>query len=128
MKKDNQTLLTHVAQAILDKKGFNILVLDVEGISTLTDYFIIAEGTVDRHVRALAKDVVELMEENGHVLYHVEGMQEGDWIVLDFVDVVIHLFVAGLREKYALEEVWKEGKIVDVPLELSQQKQQEGWS
>jgi len=128
MKKQNQTLLTAIVQAIFDKKGFNILVLDVEGISTLTDYFIIAEGTVDRHIRALAKDISELMDKNGRTPYQVEGLREADWIVLDYVDVVVHLFVAGLREKYALEEVWKAGKVVDVPLELPQQKQQEGWS
>lgn len=128
MNKKDQTLLKHIAQAILDKKGFNILVLDVEGISTLTDHFVIAEGTVDRHLRALARDIVELMKENGRVPYHIEGLQEADWIVLDFVDIVIHLFVAGLREKYALEEVWKAGKVVDVPLELPQEKQEEGWS
>ncbi len=126
MKNETQALLTGISQAILDKKGFNILVLDVEGISTLTDYFIIAEGTVDRHVRALADDVVHLMKENGRAPYHAEGLQEADWIVLDFVDVVVHLFTAGLREKYALEEVWQTGKVVDVPLKLPEQKE-EGW-
>ena len=126
MKKHDRALLTHIAQAIMNKKGFNILVLDVEGISTLTDYFIIAEGTVDRHLRALAKDVTDVMDEHGRVPYHIEGLQQADWIVLDFVDVVIHLFVAGFREKYALEEVWRSGKIVDVPLEMSE-KQDEGW-
>ncbi len=118
MKKKAQALLTDISQAIFDKKGFNILVLDVEGISTLTDYFIIAEGNVDRHLRALANEAGDVMKKHGRVPYHVEGLQEADWIVLDYVDVVIHLFVAGLREKYALEEVWRAGKVVDVPLKM----------
>lgn len=113
-----ETLLNNVAQAIYDKKGFNIIVLDVKGICSMTDYFVIAEGTVDRHVRALADTIMKQLEEFNQAPLHVEGMQESDWIVLDYSDFVIHLFIPELREKYALEEIWKSGKIVDVHLEV----------
>lgn len=118
MHQTTGKLLNHIAQAIYDKKGFNILVLDVRGICSLTDYFIIAEGTVDRHVRALADTVIDQLGSFKHHPLHAEGMQEGDWIVLDYSDFVIHLFIPELREKYALEELWKNGKIVDVNLNI----------
>lgn len=110
--------LNRIAQVIYDKKGFNILVLDVRGICTMTDFFIIAEGTVDRHVKALSYAIVDEFAQRGQEPLHVEGQQEGDWIVLDYGDFVIHLFVPELREKYALEELWNKGQIVDVKIDI----------
>jgi ribosome-associated protein len=109
--------LTRAAQVIYDKKGFNILVLDVMDICTMTDYFIIAEGTVDRHVKALSQAIVDEFALRGMEPLRMEGQQEGDWIVLDYVDFVIHLFLPELREKYALEELWREGRVVDVKID-----------
>lgn len=114
-------LLDLIAQTIFDKKGFNILALDVRGVSTMTDFFMIAEGTVDRHVQALARFIIDKLEEQGISPMHVEGMMSADWIVLDYNDIVIHLFTQELREKYALEELWKESKVVDVHIALSNQ-------
>lgn len=108
--------LERIAQAIYDKKGFNILVLDVREICTMTDYFIIAEGTVDRHVKALSNMVMdEFTAEKRNPLF-VEGQREGDWIVLDYGDFIVHLFTPELREKYALENLWSKGKVVDVKI------------
>lgn len=114
---DIPSYLFRLAQAIYDKKGFNILALDVRGISSMTDYFLIAEGRVDRHVRALATVVMDLAEEEGLELAHVEGSREGEWIVVDCYEIVIHLFGPQLRAKYQLEQVWKEGSVIDLPLE-----------
>ncbi len=119
MNETTGKLLKNIAQAIYDKKGFNILVLDVKGICSMTDYFIIAEGTVDRHVRALADTIMDQLKAFNQQPLHAEGMQEGDWVVLDYSDFVIHLLIPELREKYALEELWKNGKIVDVDIALS---------
>lgn len=116
MKKDPIQALNQIAQIIFDKKGFNILALDVRGISTLTDYFLIAEGNVDRHVRALGNTVIEKMKEMGEIPEHVEGLDQGDWAVIDFLEVVVHIFMPGMRDKYRLEELWNEGKIVDLDL------------
>ncbi|MBA3722124.1 MAG: ribosome silencing factor [Parachlamydiaceae bacterium] len=110
--------LNAIAQAIYDKKGMNILVLDVRGVCSMTDYFIIAEGTVDRHVKALADTVCDVLSKEKINPLHVEGQQEGDWIVLDFVDFIVHLFIPEMREKYRLEDLWKEGKVVDVKIEI----------
>jgi ribosome-associated protein len=111
--------LNFIAQAIYDKKGFNILVLDVKGVSTMTDYFIIAEGTVDRHVKAIGQMIIDELEKKGHYPFLIEGQQEGDWMVLDYTDFVVHLFTPELREKYRLEELWNKGKIVDVQIDIS---------
>jgi ribosome-associated protein len=116
MNTQDKKILNKISQAIFDKKGFNILVLDVRGQSTMTDYFIIAEGSVDRHVKALSTAVKGILEEVGLKVFHIEGERDADWIVMDCGEVVIHLFTPDLREKYALEEVWKKGKIVDVDI------------
>lgn len=116
MKQDSLQILDLVAQTIYDKKGFNIFALDVREISTLTNFFIIAEGNIDKHVIALAKAVIEKLKEVGLTPNHCEGIQQGDWIVIDYMDLVIHLFMPGMREKYQLEELWHEGKIIDVKI------------
>lgn len=113
------SLLDNIAQIIFDKKGMNILALDVREISTITDYVIIAEGTVDRHVKAIAQAIESGLKLVGESPSSVEGRSEGDWIVLDYVQVMIHLFMPGMREKYQLEELWKKGEIVDLKIEIN---------
>lgn len=111
-----EELLNTIGQAIFDKKGSNIIALDVRGISTMTDFYVIAEGNVERHVKAIHNTILDAMHQKGHRALHVEGVRESDWIVIDFGEIVIHLFTPDMREKYALENLWKEGKIVDVKI------------
>jgi ribosome-associated protein len=125
MKRDPTKQLDIIAQLLFDKKGFNILALDVRGISTLTDYFLIVEGNVDKHVIALAKEIIRKLKEEGETPLHVEGLDQGEWVVIDYLEVVIHLFKPGLRDKYRLEELWREGKIVDLHLVLNRGDQNE---
>ena len=106
-----------IAQTIFDKKGSNIIAIDVRGISSITDFILIADGNVDRHVVALAKEIEGVMRGAGEKPVHVEGMQNGDWIVLDYFQVVIHLLVPEMREKYQLERLWPDGKIIELSLE-----------
>lgn len=122
MNTKSLKLLNEIAQAIYDKKGMNILALDVRGISTMADYFVIAEGNVDRHVRALSGAIKDAMQTHQIRPLHCEGEQSGDWIVLDFGEIVVHLFVPELREKYALEELWNKSKIVDVNIRIGHEK------
>jgi ribosome-associated protein len=114
MKNQIENFLDVTAQTIFDKKGFNILALDVRGISTMTDYFIIAEGNIDRHVRSLALNIRDTLKDSGLSPFHMEGERDGDWVVVDYGHFVVHLFVPDMRHKYALEELWREGKIVDL--------------
>jgi ribosome-associated protein len=110
-------LIRLVAHALRDKKATNIMALDVRGISNLTDALIIAEGTVDRHVKALAQEVMAQLEPRGLRPTYTEGESEGDWIVLDYLDFMVHLFTPAFRDKYRLEELWGEGKLIPLRLE-----------
>jgi len=114
MKNDATTALNLIAQTIYDKKGMNTLALDIREVSTITDFAVIAEGNVDRHVIAIAKAVLVALEQIGEKPLHVEGLQTGDWVVLDFLNFMVHIFMPGLRDKYQLEQLWKEGKILDL--------------
>jgi ribosome-associated protein len=122
MKNQTQQALDLVAQTIFDKKGFNILALDVRGISSMTDYYMIAEGNIDRHVRSIALSVKDALKQAGHKLVNMEGDVDGDWVVVDYGDFILHLMIPEVREKYALEELWKEGNIVDLKIEIDQVK------
>jgi len=115
---EEMNLLNIIAQAISDKKGFNIIALDVKGLSSLTDYLVIAEGNVDRHVMAIARNVQEDLLAQGLKPIHVEGLKNGDWIVLDYGEVMIHLFMPGMREKYQLERLWKDAKLVELDINI----------
>ena len=114
MIAEPERVLNFIAQLLYDKKGFNILALDIRELSSLTDYFLIAEGNVDKHTVALAKEVIARLKELGLSPTYVEGMREGDWIVIDYLELVGHLFKPGFREKYRLEELWSEGHIIDL--------------
>ncbi|HAB98742.1 MAG TPA: ribosome silencing factor [Parachlamydiales bacterium] len=119
MGKNPLETLREIAQLIYDKKGINILALDVTGLSTITDYLLIAEGHVDRHVSSIGKTIVEEMKKKGEIPLHVEGLQTGDWVVIDFSGIMVHLFMPGYREKFSLEKLWKESKLVDLPINTS---------
>lgn len=118
VQNDVLKLLDAISQAVFDKKGANIIALDVRNFSTMTDYYVIAEGNVERHVRAIHNSILDAMGKKGHRALHVEGVRESDWIVIDFGEIVIHLLTPDLRDKYALENLWKEGKIVDVNINI----------
>lgn len=120
MQKTPIDLLNAMAQIVYDKKGSNILALDVKGLSSLTDYILIAEGNVERHVSSMARAIIEGLEEaDGPPLLHAEGLRSGDWVVLDYGEVMIHLFKPNLRERYALERLWAESKMVELDIDTS---------
>lgn len=107
-----------IAQILYDKKALNILSLDVIGLSTMTDYLVIAEGNVNKHVSSMAVTIIHEMQSRGIVPSRVEGLSAGDWVVIDFEEVVVHIFEPGLRERYCLERLYPESKIIDLPLIL----------
>jgi len=119
MNKEPIELLNLIAQTIFDKKGINILALDVKGLSSITDYIVIAEGNVDRHVMSIARAVVDEMEKRGERLLYSEGLGAGDWAVLDFGGIMVHLFMPGLREKYSLEKLWNDSRLIDLEIDVN---------
>src|ERR671920_2599992 len=92
--------------AIQDLKGNQLVVLDLRGLNDATDYFVIASGKSDEHVRGSAESVMEKLNRKGHLTHHVEGLNGGRWGLLDFVDFVIHLFHPETRSFYQLERLW----------------------
>lgn len=118
-KADSKKIfLNFIAQAIFDKNGCNIFALDIRNVTDFTDYLIIAEGNVNRHVVAIAKKIIEEAEKIGEKPIHVDGLTTGEWVVIDFVDLVVHLFVPEFRQRYNLEELWGDGEIVDLNIVL----------
>lgn len=109
--------LNAIAQIIYDRKGSNILALDVRGLSSLTDYLLIAEGNVSRHLVAMATAIIDGLEDEKPL--RVEGMQGGDWVVLDYGEIMVHLFLSTLRTHYALEKLFPKSKIVDLEIDIS---------
>ena len=103
------------AEAASDKKGRDIRVLDLREMGAFTDFFVIASGTSDRHVRAVADSVLEALRERGERPLGSEGERVGRWILLDLEDVVVHVFQPDVREFYDLERLWGEAEPVALP-------------
>lgn len=119
MRRTPLETLNMIAQVVYDKKGFNILALDVQGLSSITDYLLIAEANVDRHVSSIARAIVDELGEKGEKPVHIEGIATGDWAVLDYGEVMVHIFGPNLRERYSLERLWGESKIVDLDIDFN---------
>jgi ribosome-associated protein len=102
----------------LEKKALNVRLLDVRGISSLTDYLLIASGRSDRQVQAVAESVhLGLKKEHATLPLAVEGMKEGRWILIDYGDVMVHVFQEPVREYYDLDGLWSEAAEVAIPEE-----------
>lgn len=89
-----------------DRKGLDMLVMDLRGISNATDFFFIVSGTSDMHVRSIAEHVIEELKSEGHRPSHVEGLRSGRWVLIDYIDFVVHVFHPAAREFYQLERLW----------------------
>lgn len=101
-----------VVAALEDKKGEDIQLIDISEISPIADKFIIASGTNRNQVQAMADAVEENMHKAGFSLKQTEGYDSANWILMDFVDVVVHIFDKESRSFYDLERIWKDGKIM----------------
>ena len=113
-------LAQRAAALCLDAKANDVVLLDVRGVSDVTDCFVIASGTSDTHVRGIADHVVRQLDEEGTDVPHVEGLPQGRWVLLDFVDVVVHIFHPRLREFYQLERLWGDAEVIPVDSSDSQ--------
>jgi ribosome-associated protein len=89
-----------------DRKGVDMLVMDLRGISNATDYFLVVSGTSDMHVKAIAEHVIEELKKDGIRPSHVEGLRSGRWVLIDYIDFVVHVFHPAAREFYQLERLW----------------------
>lgn len=95
-----------------DKKGEDIVLMDIRELSDFTDYFVICSGTSDRMLNALADAVVEQIRDEYQIKGRIEGQPEDGWLLLDYIDVIVHLFSPDRRKYYRLEELWSQGKVL----------------
>ncbi len=107
-------------EALDDKQGMDIKVLDIHDISVLADYFIIAHGNNPNHVQALIDSVDDALSEHGYPIKSVEGYQSGTWVLMDCERVIVHVFHKDARLFYDLERIWSDGRTI-APEELKEE-------
>jgi ribosome-associated protein len=101
-----------IVTSLEDKKGEDILLLDIHEISDFADYFVICSGTSDRMLQGLADGVLEQVRKQYNIRGRIEGSPQDGWVLVDYIDVVLHLFSPERRDYYRLEELWGRGKVL----------------
>jgi len=110
------------AGAALDKKALDPLALDLRGMSSVAEYFVIVTGTSDRHVQAVAENVMEAFKSIGVKILGEEGFREGRWILLDYGEIVVHVFLEPVREYYDIERLWIDAPRLDLDAAAEEMK------
>ena len=103
------------ARAALDHKAIDLAILEVKKLSSFADYFVISSGSSDRQVQAIASHIEEKLGKQGLHPLGIEGKREGRWVLLDYGDVVIHIFYQPVREFYDLERLWSDAPKLELP-------------
>jgi ribosome-associated protein len=110
---DSLELARRIVDTIAEKKGEDVVLLDIRDISILADYFVIGSTTSERQAKAILEDIKQEMKRAFDVRpLHVEGEPASGWVLMDYGDVVIHLFAPEMRAYYDLESLWREGRVV----------------
>ena len=110
---DSTDLANQISEIIFTKKGFNVLKVDLRNLVTFTDYFVICSADSDTQVKAIADQIDKVLSDDGIRCWHREGLKALSWVLLDYVDVVVHIFKKEARDFYNLEKLWG-----DAPSEL----------
>ena len=113
-----KTLAKKIAQLALTKKAHNVTLLDLRKLTDMTDFFVVCSADSDVQVKAIADAIAEGTEQIGTAPWHSEGLSERQWVLLDYVDVVVHVFHKEARRYYALEKLWGDAKIEVVEDEI----------
>lgn len=114
----SESLARRAAELASELKATDVVVLDLRGVTDMADFFVIASGTSDTHVRSVAQHVMEEMKHEGMPAHQSEGLTQGRWALLDFVDCVVHVFHPQLRQFYQLKRLWSDAvqlKLEPVP-------------
>ena len=112
---DSDALLNAIFEGLYEKKAKDIKLLDVRDLTTLTDYFIVCHGTSETQIRALANSAMEKVKETlGEQVWKQEGMDARRWIILDYVNIVVHIFSEEKRDYYGIERMWNDAIITDI--------------
>jgi ribosome-associated protein len=118
---DGLTTALQCAQAALDTKAVDLVVLDVAALTSIADYLVICTGRSDRQVQAIAQAIDEQLRQHGRRPRAVEGMNRGQWVLMDYADVIVHIFYKPVREFYDLERLWEHAPRVQLPEPLRSQ-------
>lgn len=113
IKKENQKF-SFCVKAALKKKAFDLIVLDIKEISSFANYFIVCSGNSNRQVQAIASSIEYDLKRQGIYPIGIEGFNEGKWILLDYDDVIIHVFYQPIREFYELERLWADAPRIEL--------------
>ncbi len=106
-----KTLQRQIADLALSKKAKDVAIMDLRELTSMTDYFVVCTGDSETQVKAIADAVMTGMQERGERAWHVEGLQNLQWVLLDYVDVVVHVFHKDARPFYGLEKLWGDAKV-----------------
>jgi len=118
---DGLTKALQCAEAALDKKAVDLVVIDVGGLTSIADYLVICTGRSDRQVQGIAQAIDEQLRTHGHRPIAIEGMTRGQWVLMDYADVIVHVFYKPVREFYDLERLWEHAPHVQLPEPLRTQ-------
>ena len=109
LAQDTERTVDRIVDLIMNKKGEDIVVLDLRKVSSISDFFILTTGSSGVHVRAIADEVkIMLKKEDSIAPWHIEGYSAQKWILIDYVDIVVHVFDKDTRSYYSLEKLWKD--------------------
>ncbi len=109
---DSLDLANKITSLIFNKKGFDVHILDLRKVTTMSDYFVICSADSDTQVRAIADEVDKTLRDEGIKSWHREGYKALSWVLLDYVDVVVHVFKKDAREFYNLEKLWGDAPVI----------------
>lgn len=111
---DSKQLADNVTDLIFNKKGFNVKILDLRELTAMADYFVICSAYSDTQVKAIADEIDKNLKDEGIRVWHKEGYKGLNWVLLDYVDVVIHIFKKDVRTYYNLERLWGDAPSIEV--------------
>ena len=111
---ESNELVNYITELILQKKGSDVLVLNLKKQTTVTDYFIICSASSDVQIKAIADNIIKETKKIGQKPWHNEGYNNLSWVLLDFVDVVVHIFLDNVRKFYNLEGLWGDAEITEI--------------
>ena len=113
---NSKTFARKISEIIFTKKGFNVLILDLRELASFTDYFVICSADSDVQVKAISDELDKVLSDEGIKCWHREGLKALSWVLMDYVDVVVHIFKKDARQFYNLEKLWGDApseKVVD---------------
>lgn len=111
---DILTVAQNIVKVLSDKKGLNIKLIKISDVSVVADYMVLCTGNSSTHVKALSDEVEYKLKNLGVPVNHIEGHRSNSWVLLDYLDVVVHIFSNEAREFYNLDRLWEDGEEIDI--------------